>query len=193
MKHLKTFTELTESSSAGSQETNDILPFKYAGVYDPRVGYNKTDFIADVEIMLKNMDEQDKEDIKVIIKSLTGSGSVDSIRNLRSKELNLLMKAIEDFLDSKADFQLTIYPDGYVLCFENIRAGKKKYDIYFSPKKNDIKIVPQTGSAVEPEYISTIENFDPKKYGIEKDDFLKTIEQAKNIFMQKGTSDKTQQ
>ena len=193
MKHLKTFTELTESSSAGSQQTNDILPFKYAGVYDPRVGYNKSDFISDLELMFKKMGNSDKDDVKIIIKSLTGSESIDSIINLRSKELNLLMKAIEDFLDSKADFQLSIYPDGYVLCFENIKTDGKKYDIYFSPAKNNLKIVIQTGSAVEPEYIQAIEEFDPKEYGIEKEDFSKTIEQAKNIFKQKGTSDKIPQ
>jgi len=191
MKHLKTFTELTESSSAGSQETNEILPFKYACVYDPRIGYNKSDFISDLEILFKKMSVSDKDDIKIIIKSLTGAGSIDSIMNLRSKELNLLMKAIEDFLDSKADFQLSIYPDGYVLCFENIKAGKRKYDIYFSPAKNNLKIVPQTGSAIEPEYVQSIEEFDPEKYGIEKEDFLKTLEQAKNIFMRKGISDRT--
>ena len=193
MKHLKTFSELTESSSAGSQETNDVLPFKYTKVYDPRIGYNKNDFVNDMDLITKTMEDSDKGDIGIIIKSLTGSVSIDSIHNLRSKQLNQLIHSIEDFLDSKADFELKMYPDGYVLCFENLKVGKKKYDIYYSPAKNNLKIVHQTGSAIEPEYISSIEDFKPKSYGIEEKDFEKTIEQTNHIFKKKGISDKTQQ
>lgn len=193
MKHLKTFTELVESSSAGSNSPNDVIPFKYTTVYDPRIGYNKTDFIDDLNLLTQNMDEIDKRDLGLIIQSVTGSSSFDSILNLRSKSVEQLIKLVEEFMSSKADFELRLFPDGYVLCFENIRGGNSKFDIYYHPKKGMIKLVTQTPDAIEPETLIPINNFDPTKIGIETNDFELTIKKADSIFKQKETSDKTQQ
>ena len=189
MKHIKYFKELIESTSAGSQETNNIMPFKYSKVYDPRIGYNKQEFFDDLGIIMKELDDTNKKNLLTIIKSMTGEGSIDSVLNIQSRILNDLMDKVEKFLDSKADFQLNMYPDGYVLCFEDIRRDGKKYDLYFNPTNNRIKIVSQTGAALEPENYFSLADFMPKKYNIDENDFSSTIEKTKSLFAKKETSD----
>ena len=189
MRHLKTYRELKESSSAGSQETNGTTPFKYSKIYDPRIGYNKTEFISDLNILYKEKNNDEKRDLCEVIKKFTGIPKIDSIQNLRTLDLNKLIKMVEEFLDSKADYVLNIYPDGYVLCFENIITKLGKYDIYFHPNKDIIKTVKQTGSTLEPEKYIKLDTFSPLKYNIKEKDFLETIKKCKLLFRQKEISD----
>ncbi len=193
MRHLKGFLELFESTSAGSQGTNGVAPFKYAKLYDPRIGYNKVDFVEDLKTIYKDLDVESRKNLLHIIESFTGQATLESPVNMVTSTLNKLMKAVSDFLDSKSDFELFQYPDGYVLCFEDVTQNGRMYDIYFNPDSGKIKVSYQTGSTIEPEDIVKIEGFDPKKFGISEVDFDSTIRRAKSIFKRKETSDKSGQ
>lgn len=193
MRHLKGFLELFESSSAGSQGTNGVAPFKYAKLYDPRIGYNKVDFVEDLKTIYNDLDGESKKDLLHIIESFTGQGTLESPVNLPTSTLNKLMKAVSDFLDSKSDFELFQYPDGYVLCFEDVVYNNRLYDIYFNPDRDKIKISYQTGSTVEPEDIMGVDTFVPKKFGVSDSDFDSTIRRARSLFKRKEISDKSGQ
>jgi len=193
MRHLKGFLELFESSSAGSQGTNGVAPFKYAKLYDPRIGYNKVDFVEDLKIIYNDLDVESKKNLLHIIESFTGQKTLESSVNIPTSTLNKLMKAVSDFLDSKSDFELFQYPDGYVLCFEDVVQNTRLYDIYFNPDNDKIKISYQTGSTIEPEDIVKIDSFAPEKFGISDTDFDSTIRRARSLFKRKETSDKSGQ
>lgn len=181
MKYIKSYN-IFESSSAGSQDTNNILPFKYTKNYDPRIGYNTVDFIQDLSIILEEGNDKQKDDILSIISSITGEPLLSSIRLLNVLSLNRLISLVGNYLDSKSDYKLEIYPDGYVLCFENLPYKDLFYDIYYSPKKQMIKIVPQEGNPSEKEYRKKVENFNYTKFGITPDDYEKTLNRAKVLF-----------
>lgn len=193
MRHLKGFLELFESSSAGSQGTNGVAPFKYAKLYDPRIGYNKVDFVEDLKNIYKDLDERSRKNLLHIIESFTGQATLESPVNIVTSTLNKLMKAVSDFLDSRSDFELFQYPDGYVLCFEDVINDNRPYDIYFNPNFDKIKISYQTGSTIEPEDIVAVKDFSPKNFGISEADFDSTIKRARSLFKRKEISDRTGQ
>ena len=92
MKHLKTYKQLIESTSAGSQETSGVMPFKYTRVYDPRIGYNKVEFMTDLGMIINDLSDNEGKDLLSIIQKVTGSASVDSIDSIRTLDLNSLIK-----------------------------------------------------------------------------------------------------
>jgi hypothetical protein len=186
MKHLKSFQELIESTSAGSFSRTDITPFKYTQIYDPRIGYSNMDFIYDLKNIFKGLNREEREDVSAIVAKFTGSTSIDSIQNMPERLLTKLIEEVEFFLDSKSEFQLRMYPDGYVLCFEDIKARGEKLDIYYSPSKKMIKIVSQTGAASEPEELVPLENFETSKYDLSDQDFQTTISNCDQKFTRKS-------
>ena len=181
MKNLKTFKELTESTSAGSQETNEVCPFRFSVVYDPRIGYNKGEFVSDLEIIIKKLSPSEKNELLSIIKGATGEASLNSIRGIKVIPLNELIHQVEEFISSKSDFKLRVYPDGFILCFENVVSGRTRFDIYYRPNSESIKIVPQTGASVEVERIIEIGKFSPIRFGISDEDFKRTIGRANDL------------
>ena len=185
MKHLKSFIELSESTSAGSFARVDVVPFKYSQTYDYRVGYSNMNFIQDLKILFKDLKRENRENLVAIISKSTGSTSLDSIQNLAPKMLGILIEEVQFFLDSTANFELKMYPDGYVLCFDDVNGRDGKFDIYYSPSKKKIKLVLQTGEAAEPEILMDIEEFFPDRYNISDVDFQSTIKNCDKFIKRK--------
>ena len=143
MKHILKFKDLFESTSAASQERAgwDYPPFKFAKNFDPRLGYSKSDFTKDlVEIYKESKADKRKGLMDTIFKS-TGVMKISQVENLQNSQVDKLMREIESFLESQAAEKLKILPDGFVLCYENLRDPEgERVDIYYSPVSQRVRV-----------------------------------------------------
>lgn len=186
MNHLKSFKELYESTSAGSFERDMVAPFKYSKIFDERIGYSKNEFLEDLKLMKTETDPDEFNDIREIIYKYTGKTTLDSVLLLKSKTFNILVKEIEMYLDSKGDFELLEFPDGYILCFEDIKKGSDLVDIYFNPDVDIIRCVVTSASPVETETEFSIGKFDFTKYGLDEDDFNHMVNSCREMKAKKA-------
>ena len=81
------------------------------------------------------------------------------------------MKDIEEFLASKAESILRVLPDGFVLCYENIKYKGRICDIYYSPTEKCVKISYSDVYPENEEYEIPLNDFKPDVFGIKEDDF----------------------
>lgn len=178
MKYILTFTGLSESTSAYSHERAgwDFPPFKFARSFDPRLGYSKDDFCKDVIQIYKECDNDKRSSLMAIIYKSSGAIRISQIRELQNTQVNKLMKKVEEFLESQASEILKILPDGFILCYENIRdAEGKRIDLYYSPISKKIRVC-YTGTYPETEeYEYALDEFKPIKFKIGIKDFNDAI------------------
>jgi hypothetical protein len=181
LKHILTFSDLFESTSAYSHERAgwDFPPFKFAKSFDPRLGYSKDDFCKDVIEIYKESDDNKRSGLMDVIYKSSGALRISQIRELQNTQVNKLMKEVEEFLESQASEILKILPDGFVLCYENIMDEKgKRIDLYYSPIAKRIRVC-YTGTYPEiEEYECTLEEFKPMKYKIGPEDFNDVIKKC---------------
>jgi hypothetical protein len=182
MKHILSFKKLIESTSAYSQERGswDYKPFKFAKNYDPRIGYSKMDFLNDIVEIYKASDRKKRKDLMDVVYKCCEIRRLREIENLSNEKADELMKSVEEFLGTKADHQMLVLPDGFVLCYEKMRNAGKPCDVYYSPYEKSIKVVYTDFYPEAIEKIMKIEKFKPELYGIEIDDFKTAIGKCDN-------------
>ncbi len=181
-RYLKTFNSLFESTSAGSHDrgTSNVSPFKYAINFDHRIGYSKEDFIKDLTEIYTKSTHREKRDLMDFIFKNVGIFRISQIADLSQDKVDLLMKELEGFLDSKADYKPQSLPDGYFLCYENMGKNGRRCDVYYSPKTRSVKVC-FTDSYPEAEEIKySLEEFSPESTGIDAEDFFKLVDSFDN-------------
>ena len=141
----------------------------------------------DLNDIMEELSKEDQKDLLLLIKGLTGFTTIEELEKINSRDLDTVIKEVENFLNSKSDFEIKQYPDGYYLIFEDVKDDNGLNDIYYHPIKKSIKIVQQNGNAAENEIIVELSKFRPINFGIENEDFLATINQVDSI-RQKDTS-----
>lgn len=182
LRHIKTFNSLFESTSAGSHDrgASNVSPFKYAINFDHRIGYSKEDFIKDLSEIYTKSTHKERRNLMDLVFKNSGIFRISQISDLSQEKVDLLTKAIEEFLDSKADYKPQFLPDGYFLCYENLGKGGRRCDIYYSPKLQTVKVC-FTDSYPEAEEIKyDIEEFSPESVGIDAEDFSKLVDSFNN-------------
>ena len=165
-----------------------VSPFKYSKTFDERIGYSKKEFVEDLKLMKNDTDPEEFNDIREIIYKYTGKTTLDSILMLKSKTFDLLVKEIELYLDSAGDFELLEFPDGFILCFEDIQKGNKMVDIYFDPSNDIIRCVTTSDSPVETEEEFTLGEFEPIKYNLEEIDFDRMVKSCRDMISKKAVN-----
>ena len=182
LKHLFTYTELLESTSAGSHDRGtDIPPFKFSKNYDPRIGYTKNDFFEDLLLIYNDLKTSEKKEFMDIIFKYTGLFRISGIKNLDQDIVDILTKKIEEFLSSKAEYKPIILPDGFILCFERLKNNNKLCDVYYSPFKSIIKICYIDSYPEIEEKTIPLDKFNPLTIKVSINDFNKTIEKCNNF------------
>lgn len=182
LRYLRTFNSLFESTSAGSHDrgTSNVSPFKYAINFDHRIGYSKEDFIKDLSEIYTKSTHKERRDLMDFIFKNVGVFRISQIADLSQDRVDDLMKQLEDFLDSKAEYKPQFFPDGYFLCYENLTKGGRRCDVYYSPKEQMIKIC-FTDYYPEMEEIKYgLEEFSPQSIGIDPEDFSKLLDTFNN-------------
>lgn len=177
-RYLKTFTSLFESTSAGSHDrgASNVSPFKYAINFDHRIGYSKDDFIKDLTEIYTKSTYKEKRDLMDFIFKNVGVFRISQISNLSQDKIDSLMKELEGFLDSKADYKPQFLPDGYFLCYENLGKGGRRCDVYYSPKSQSVKVCFTDTYPEEEEIKYSLEEFAPESVGIDTKDFYKLVD-----------------
>ena len=180
MKFLLKFKDLSESTSAFSQERAgwEFPPFKFAKNFDPRIGYSKDDFYVDICAIYKEANREKRDGIMLIAKNTADIRRLSEIKNLNNKVVNLLMKDIEEFLASKSESVLRVLPDGFVLCYENIKYKGRICDIYYSPTEKCVKISYSDVYPENEEYEISLNDFKPDVFGVKDEDFKFTIDKC---------------
>ena len=184
MKHILRYSDLFESTSAGSQDRGsaDFSPFKFAINFDSRLGYTKHDFCQDLtEIYVGYSIRNRKELMDVVFKS-AGIFKISDIKDLPQDRVDQLIKDVEEYMESKSEYKLEIFPDGFILCFENIRHRKRLCDLYYSPSEKLIKLSYTESYPENEDLILDINEFSPISVGIDFDDFGSTIDKCNTYF-----------
>lgn len=182
LKHLKSFSSLFESTSAGSHDRgySEVSPFKYAINYDHRIGYSKDDLAKDLnEIYLKSSHKERSEMMDFIFKN-SGILRISQIPELPQDKIDSLTKALEKFLDSRAEHNPQILPDGYFLCYENLKRKGRKCDVYYSPSLKSVKISFTDSYPENDEEIISAEEFSPESIGVNNEDFSNLMNKLKD-------------
>lgn len=182
LKHLKSFSSIFESTSAGSHDRgySEISPFKYAINFDHRIGYSKEDFAKDLnEIYLRSSNKERSEMMDFIFKN-SGVLKISQIPELSQAKVDSIIKDLEKFLDSRAEHNPQIFPDGYFLCYEDLRKNGRKCDAYYSPSLKCVKICFTDSYPENEEEVIQIDDFSPKSIGIEDNDFSALLDKLEN-------------
>lgn len=181
MKYILKFNDLFESVSAASHERSgwDYPPFKFAKNFDPRVGYSKKDFCRDLRRIYLKLERPKKSGLMKTIFSISGMTEISQIENLPNSKVDSLMRAIEEFLESKVSDKLKILPDGFILCYENIKDPEnRRVDIYYSPVLKIIRISYTDEYPETREEELSLEEFRPFSFKIDPKEFKKTIDKC---------------
>ena len=177
MKHILSYLDLFESTSAGSQDrgSSDVPPFKFAINFDPRLGYTKNDFAQDLTEIYKGYSGKDRRDLMDVVFKSCGIFRISDILDLPQDRVDGLIKDIEKYMESKSEYKLEIFPDGFILCFEGLKHRKRTCDVYYSPSERKVKIS-YTDTYPENEDIAIgIDGFSPAAIGVNTEDFLDTV------------------
>lgn len=187
MKHILSYSDLFESTSAGSQDrgSSDIPPFKFAINFDPRLGYTKHDFQQDLIEIYQGYSTKERRDLMDVIFKSAGIFRISDIDNLPQDRVDKLIKSVEEFMESKSEYKLEILPDGFVLCFENLKHRKRSCDVYYSPSESMVKISYTDSYPEDEDVLVKLEGFSPASIGVKSDDFLKTVEKC-DTYSKKG-------
>lgn len=183
MKFLLNFKQISESTSAFSQERAgwDFPPFKFAKNFDPRIGYSKDDFYNDLCSIYRELEKEKRDKIMAIVKEVAGIDRLKNIKGLNNLLVNKLMKRIEDFLKSKSEPVLKILPDGFVLCYENIKRNGRVFDVYYSPTDKVIKISYVDLYPENEELQKELNDFNSESFGIKKEDFESVMDKCQGL------------
>jgi hypothetical protein len=190
VKFILNFKELFESTSAFSQERAgwEYPPFKFAKNFDPRIGYSKDDFCIDLTQIYTESDNKKRQELMEVVSKNAGVFRIRDIKRLQNDIVNKLMKDIESFLESKADKKLTILPDGFILCYEDMKNDTHLCDIYYSPFQKIIKISYTNMYPEDKDLVIKLEEFKPEDFKIEKNDFKNTIDKCDGAASKKDDS-----
>jgi hypothetical protein len=183
LKHLFSYKDLFESTSAGSQDrgTADLSPFKFAINYDPRLGYTKKDFSMDLIEIYKGMSKRERSELMDVVFKSGGVFRISEISELSQETVDEIMKNVEALLDSKSVYRMQLLPDGYILCYEGLKHKGRLCDVYYSPTDEKVKIS-YTDTYPEMEAVTiSAESFNPSSVNIETDDFLSTKNKCDNF------------
>jgi hypothetical protein len=183
LKHIFSYKDLFESTSAGSQDrgTADVSPFKFAINYDPRLGYTKKDFSMDLVEIYKGMSKRERSELMNVIFKSGGVFRISEISELSQETVDRIIKEVEMHLDSKSVYKMQVLPDGYILCYEGLKHKKRSCDVYYSPTESKVKIS-YTDTYPEMEnVIISLESFNPSSVNIESDDFLSIKNKCDNF------------
>ena len=183
MKHLFTYKDLFESTSAGSQDRGsvDLPPFKFAINYDSRLGYTKRDFCSDLTEIYKGMSNRDRTELMKVIAKFGGVFRISEISNLSQEAVDLLIKEVESHLDSKSSYKMHVLPDGYILCYEGLKHKRRICDLYYSPTKMSIKISYTDFYPEVDDLVISVEKFDPSSVNVDLNDFLEVKNKCDNF------------
>ena len=188
LKKFKDF--IIESSAAGNFERGSIAPFKYSNFYDYRTGYDKQTAQADLQHIFSHLESwADKDDFRNLLITHLGEFNLLKIDTLTNAQIEMLMKTVEEFLESLSDYSPQLMPDGSFLIFPEIKNKEGIFDIYYSPKHSEIRIVKHTEKPQGEETQSSIEDFDFEFYEISEDDFSNTIERLNKLKNQPAHTD----
>jgi hypothetical protein len=181
LKYLKSFSSLFESSSAGSHDRgySEVSPFKYAINFDHRIGYSKEDFANDLKEIYSKSSSKEKSEMMDFLFKKSGVLKISQIPELSQEKIDELIKDLESFLDSRAEHNPQILPDGYFLCYENLKKNSRRCDVYYSPTVNSVKICFTDSYPENDEVIISSEEFDPESVGIGEKDFLNLLDKIK--------------
>lgn len=123
-----------------------------------------------------------------IIYKESSISKISNIKNIGNSSVNKLMKSIENFLDSKAQKKLIILPDGYILCYERVKIDQNPCDVYYSPSGKSIKISYTDSYPEDQDLLIDLEEFTPKNFGIEEEDFKNIIKKCDDAIAKKQDS-----
>jgi hypothetical protein len=174
LKHIFSYKDLFESTSAGSQDRGsaDLSPFKFAINYDPRLGYTKNDFYNDLIEIYKGLTKRERSELMDVISKSGGVFRISKIQDLSQETVDRIIKDVEAHLDSKSAYKMQVLPDGYILCYEGLKYRNRLCDIYYSPLELRIKIsYTDTYPEMEDKNIP-VEEFNPSSINVDSDDFL---------------------
>ena len=182
MKHILSYSDLYESTSAGSQDrgSSDVPPFKFAINFDPRLGYTKHDFTQDLIEIYRGYSSRDRRDLMDVIFKSAGIFKISDIVELPQDRVDKLIKNVEEYMESKSEYKLEILPDGFILCFEGLKHRKRVCDVYYSPSERKVKISYTDSYPENEDIILNIEGFSPVSVGVNPEDFLATIDKCDN-------------
>ena len=182
MKHLLTYRGLFESTSAGSQDrgSSDVPPFKFAINFDPRLGYTKHDFTHDLTEIYKGYTGRERKELMDVVFKSCGIFRISDILDLPQDRVDGLIKDVERYMESKSEYKLEIFPDGFILCFEGLKHRGRTCDVYYSPSESKVKISYTDLYPENEEIVIGIDGFSPVSVGIKPDDFLATVEKCDN-------------
>lgn len=183
MKHLSTYKDLFESTSAGSQDRGsvDLPPFKFAINYDSRLGYTKHDFCSDLAEIYRGMTKKERSELMDVVFKNAGVFRISRMTDLSQETVDRVMRAVELHLDSKSDYKMQVLPDGYILCFEGLKSKKRLCDVYYSPSELKVKISYTDSYPEMEDVIISIDDFNPSSINVESDDFSSTIKKCNDF------------
>lgn len=183
MKHLYSYKELYESTSAGSQDRGsvDLPPFKFAINYDSRLGYTKRDFCSDLTEIYKGMTNRDRSELMKVIVEFGGVYRISEISNLSQETVDILIKEIETHMDSKSSHKMQVLPDGYILCYEDLKHRGRICDLYYSPFRMNIKISYTDAYPEMEDLLISLDKFDPASVKVDLDDFTEVRNKCDNF------------
>lgn len=182
MKHILSYRDLFESTSAGSQDrgSSDVPPFKFAINFDPRLGYTKHDFAKDLTEIYVGYSLRDRKDLMDVVFKSAAIFKISDINDLPQDRVDKLIKNVEEYMESKSEYKLEILPDGFILCFENLKHRKRSCDVYYSPSESMIKISYTDSYPENEDVFVNAEGFSPVSIGVDPEDFLNTVEKCNN-------------
>jgi len=180
LKHLLSYRDLFESTSAGSQDrgSSDVPPFKFAINFDPRLGYTKNDFVQDLSEIYLGYPLKDRRDLMDAVFKSAGVFKISDIQDLPQDRVDKLIKSVEEYMESKSEYKLEILPDGFILCFEGLKHRKRTCDVYYSPTERKVKISYTDAYPENEEIIIGIDGFSPISVGVDNNDFMATVEKC---------------
>jgi hypothetical protein len=187
LKHLFTYKDLFESTSAGSQDRGsvDLPPFKFAINYDPRLGYTKQDFCSDLAEIYRGMTKKERSELMDVVFKNAGVFRISKMADLSQETVDRVIQAVELHLDSKSDYKMQVLPDGYILCYEGLKNKKRLCDVYYSPSESNVKISYTDSYPEMEDLVISIDDFNPSSINVEPDDFSITIKKC-NDFLGKA-------
>lgn len=160
MKKLKTFNQfnINESSAAGNRDETFSIPFSYTS-NDAKKGYNSKSFVNDLEAILVEKPELNKE----IISFLTQTLGISNIKDLESKPFVYIQDLIPEIerIISAGEYEPEVtMPGGSVLFIRNKKLENgTEADFYINRKGTKIEVVFDDEDGKEKCEIFTTSNF----------------------------------